>query len=58
MSGLVQPTLAGPRFSGDFRYLLTSYALHREPPRQPRSERFVAWDVESGTPTVLEEPGE
>lgn len=41
--------------SGDSRYLLTSYEARREP--RTRGHRFVAWDVEDGTPTVLEAPG-
>jgi MYXO-CTERM domain-containing protein len=42
-------------FSGDSRYLLTSY----ETPRAPRNRghQFVAWDIHDGTRTVLEEPG-
>jgi hypothetical protein len=58
VSGLVRPSPSELQFSGDSRYLLTSYALPGERPRQPRSDRFVAWDVESGTPTVLEGPGD
>lgn len=42
-------------FSGDSKYLLTSYETPDAPPT--RGHRFVAWDVENGTPTVLEEPG-
>ncbi len=42
-------------FSGDSRYLLTSYET-RDAPRT-RGHQFVAWDVEDGSPTVLEEPG-
>lgn len=42
-------------FSGDSRYLLTSYERPSSPQR--RGHRFVAWDVENGTPTALEEPG-
>lgn len=42
-------------FSGDSRYLLTSY----ETPRAPRSRghQFVAWNLDDGTRTVLERPG-
>jgi hypothetical protein len=58
VSGLVRPSPGELGFSGDSRYLLTSYALPGGRPRQPRSDQFVAWDVESGVPTVLEEPGE
>lgn len=57
-SGMLWAGLDELRFSGDSRYLLTSYALPGERPRHARSDQFVAWDVESGTPTVLEEPGE
>jgi hypothetical protein len=56
-SGMLWAGLNEVRFSGDSRYLLTSYALPGERPRHSRSDQFVAWDVESGTPTVLEEPG-
>ncbi len=42
-------TSAELAFSGDSRYLLVT--------RDGR-DRFVAWDVEDGTPTVLEGPGE
>ena len=51
----VRGTVADLAFSGDSRYLLTSY----EPPGAPqtRGHQFVAWDVETGTPTVLEKPG-
>jgi hypothetical protein len=42
-------------FSGDSRYLLTSYGTPDAP--RTRGHRFVAWDVRDRTPTVLEEPG-
>jgi hypothetical protein len=57
-SGLLWAGLNEVRFSGDSRYLLTSYALPGNRPRHPRSDQLVAWDVESGTPSVLEEPGD
>ncbi len=57
-SGTLWAGLDEVRFSGDSRHLLTSYALPGERPRHARSDQLVAWDVESGTPTVLEEPGE
>lgn len=51
----LRDTSADLAFSGDSRYLLTSY----ETPDSPatRGHQFVAWDVEHGTPTVLEQPG-
>lgn len=42
-------------FSGDSRYLTTSYDTRSAPPT--RGHRFVAWDVRDGTRTVLEAPG-
>ena len=50
--------MADLAFSGDSRHLLTSY----ETPDLPRTSRsrahqLVAWDVEEGTPTVIEGPG-
>ncbi len=51
----VRRTVADLKFSGDSRYLLTSY----ETPEAARSRghQFVAWDVEDGSPTVIEKPG-
>ncbi|MBB6628215.1 hypothetical protein H5V45_12875 [Nocardioides sp. KIGAM211] len=54
----VRGTLSDLAFSGDSRYLLTSY----EDPDLPRRQRshehqLVAWDVRDGSPTVVEEPG-
>ena len=54
----VRATMSDLEFSGDSRYLLTSY----ETPDQPkvsrsRGHQLVAWDVEDATATVLEEPG-
>jgi len=43
-------------FSGDSRYLLTSYSPERVRGRD-RTHRFVAWDVQTGRPTLLEPPG-
>jgi hypothetical protein len=57
-SGRLRPVLSELQFSGDSRYLLTSYALPGERSRDLRSDQFVAWDVESATPSVLEEPGD
>ena len=51
----LRDTAADLVFSGDSRYLLTSYERPNSPQR--RGHRFVAWDVEDGTPTALEEPG-
>ncbi len=48
-------TAADLGFSGDSRSLLTSYETPEAP--RTRGHRFVAWDVQDGTPTVLEEPG-
>ena len=42
-------------FSGDSRYLLTSYETPSSPAR--RGHQFVAWDVEDGGHAVIEEPG-
>lgn len=42
-------------FTGDSRYLLTSYGERGEP--DSRNRRFVAWEVADGTPTVVEETG-
>lgn len=52
----LRDTAADLAFSGDSRYLLTSY----ETPGAPatRGHRFVAWDVTTGARTVLEQPGE
>jgi hypothetical protein len=49
-------TVSDLAFSGDSRYLLTSYETPDAPQR--KGHQFVAWDVEDATPTVLEEPGE
>lgn len=43
-------------FSGDSHYLLTSYETQDAP--ASRGHQFVAWDVEDGSRTVLEERGE
>lgn len=53
----VRPTVSDLAFSGDSRYLLTSFESPDQPRRSTRAHRFVAWDVTDGTPTVLEEPG-
>lgn len=42
-------------FSGDSGYLLTSHERPGAPQR--RGHRFVAWDVRTGRPTTIEEPG-
>lgn len=49
-------TMADLTFSGDSRYLVTSY----EAPDAPATggHQLVAFDVGTGAPTVLEEPGE
>jgi hypothetical protein len=51
----LRDTMSDLVFSGDSRYLLTSYETPDAP--RTRGHRFVAWDVDDGTPTVLEEPG-
>lgn len=51
----LRDTMSDLVFSGDSRYLLTSYATPEAPGK--RGHQFVAWDVENGTRTVLEEPG-
>ena len=53
--GPLQGTMADVGFSGDSRYFQASYEAADGPPT--RGHRFVAWDVTSGTPTVLEKPG-
>lgn len=51
----VGATAADLAFSGDSRYLLTSYGV---PERAGlRDHTFLAWDVRTGTPTVVERPG-
>ncbi|WP_185995105.1 hypothetical protein [Nocardioides campestrisoli] len=54
----VKGTMTELAFSGDSRYLLTSYESPgtRNAP-QPGSHQLVAWDTEDGKPTVIEEPG-
>lgn len=54
----VRGTMADLEFSGNSRYLLTSYETPGQPsgPRS-HSHQLVAWDVEDGAPTVIEEPG-
>lgn len=51
----VRDVLADLAFSGDSRYLLTSYQPYDAPARQ--GHQLVAWDVEDGTSTVIEKPG-
>jgi hypothetical protein len=51
----LQGTLNDLAFSGDSRFLLTSYEVPDAP--RTRGHQFVAWAVADGTPTVLEEPG-
>jgi hypothetical protein len=51
----LRDTMADLSFSGDSRYLLTNYEKPGFP--QVRGHQFVAWDVEEGTPTILEPPG-
>lgn len=51
----LQETASDLEFSGDSRYLLTSYEQRGGP--RTRGHQFVAWNVADGTPTVLEEPG-
>ena len=54
----VRGTMADLEFSGDSRYLLTSYETpdHRSVSRS-HGHQLVAWDVGDGAPTVIEEPG-
>lgn len=52
---ILRDTASDLVFSGDSRYLLTSYETPAAP--RKRGHRFVAWDVQDGTGTVLEEPG-
>jgi hypothetical protein len=44
-------------FSGDSRYLLTSFETLDQPKRGTRGHQFVAWGVEDGAAHVLERPG-
>jgi hypothetical protein len=54
----VRGTMADLAFSGDSRYLLTSYETPDRPNvSRSRAHQLVAWDVRDGTPTVVEEPG-
>ncbi len=55
-SGRLRDPLADLAFSGDSRYLLTSYERGTAPRR--RGHQFVAWDVETGAPSVIEAPGQ
>ncbi|WP_460808868.1 hypothetical protein [Nocardioides salsibiostraticola] len=51
----VRDAMADLAFSGDSRYLLTSYETPSSPAR--RGHQFVAWDVQDGSSVVIEEPG-
>lgn len=54
----VRATMADLAFSGDSRFLLTSYEKPSSPKgARSRSHQLVAWDVEDGAPTVIEGPG-
>lgn len=53
----VRSTWAELAFSGDSKYLLTSYELRTTPKDGRRNHQFVAWNVEDGTAVTLEEPG-
>lgn len=53
----LRPTMSELAFSGDSRYLLTSFETPDTPRHGRRNHQFVAWSVADGTPTVLEEPG-
>lgn len=54
----VRGTMADLEFSGDSRYLLTSYETPDRPEvARSRGHQLVAWDVEDGSPTVIEQPG-
>ncbi len=54
----VRGTVADLEFSGDSRYLLTSYETPDHPDvSRSHGHQFVAWDVADGSRTVIEEPG-
>lgn len=53
----VRPAMSELAFSGDSRYLLTSYETPDSPKRGLRNHEFVAWNVTDGAPTILEDPG-
>lgn len=53
----VRGTVSDLQFSGDSRYLLTSYETPDTPAGTSRTHQFVAWDVANGTATVIEPPG-
>lgn len=54
----VRGTMADLTFSGDSRYLLTSYETPDQPKvKRSRGHQLVAFDVEDGSSRVVEEPG-
>ena len=53
----VRGTLSDLAFSGDSRYLLTSFETLAPPKHGARGHQFVAWGVTNGTAHVLEKPG-
>ncbi|MFD1827078.1 hypothetical protein [Mumia zhuanghuii] len=53
----VRPTMSELAFSGDSRYLLTSFETPDQPKDGSRGHQFVAWRVSDGAATVLEDPG-
>jgi len=53
----VRPTMADLAFSGDSKFLLTSFETPDQPRTSSRAHQFVAWGVSDGTPHVLEDPG-
>jgi hypothetical protein len=54
----VRGTAAELEFSGDSRYLLTSYETPDHPSvSRSHGHQLVAWDVEDGAPSVIEGPG-
>ena len=53
----LRPTTSELAFSGDSRYLLTSFETLDQPEDGARGHQFVAWRVQDGTAHVLEKPG-
>lgn len=53
----VRSTMADLAFSGDSKYLLTSYELRGTSKDGRRNHQFVAWSVDDGAAVTLEEPG-
>lgn len=51
----VRPAMSELAFSGDSRHLLTGFEIPGQTKGEGASHRFVAWSVDDGTPTVLED---